>query len=151
MYMYTCICATQLNPITVAEVPGNRLEERLERQLQGVATMNLPHVLLYVCLPHVCVHVVRMHAITYCIAEAPPVVKAGRYNFKSNEELQTFRRRHRGHTENPPSNQIWFIYIGCIKRNDLLNTHKAELIHCDSNLFNLLNLISGIGVSLCGP
>ena len=30
-------------------------------------------------------------------------------------------------------------------------THKAELIHCSSNVLNLLNLISGGGVSLRGP
>ena len=33
----------------------------------------------------------------------------------------------------------------------LLNTHSAELIHCDFNLINLLNLIYGDGVSLRGP
>ena len=38
-----------------------------------------------------------------------------------------------------------------IKCKHLLSTRKIELIHCNLNLLNLLNLTSGAGVSLCGP
>ena len=33
----------------------------------------------------------------------------------------------------------------------MLNTRTTELIHSDCNCFNSLNMISGGGVSLCGP
>ena len=38
-----------------------------------------------------------------------------------------------------------------MKCKHVLNTYEAELIHCKLNVLNLLNLISGGGVSLCGP
>ena len=34
---------------------------------------------------------------------------------------------------------------------NLLNKHKSELIHCNLNVSNSSNMISGGGVSLCGP
>ena len=39
------------------------------------------------------------------------------------------------------------MYVGCVKCNNLLNTHKPELIHCNANLSNII-MISGMG-SLC--
>ena len=50
----------------------------------------------------------------------------------------------------PPSNCIKQRYIGLIKCNNLLNTHKTELIsHCNLPLTNLSNLTSGGGLSIC--
>ena len=34
---------------------------------------------------------------------------------------------------------------------NLLNTHNTELSHCNFKLSTLFNMISGGGVSLCGP
>ena len=34
-----------------------------------------------------------------------------------------------------------YTYIGCIKGNDLLNTHKRDLIHCRFDLLLLLLLL----------
>ena len=47
----------------------------------------------------------------------------------------------------PPVQQT---YIGFIKNNKLLSTHKPELTHRKSDLSNLLKLTSEVGVSLCG-
>ena len=50
-----------------------------------------------------------------------------------------------------PRNHITSNYIEYIRCNNLPNTHKAELTHSNLHLSNLSNLISGGGVSLCGP
>ena len=55
--------------------------------------------------------------------------------------------REEGEREEPAIH----IQTGLIRYNNLLNTYNTELIHCDLNFMNLLNLTSGGGVSPCGP
>ena len=41
--------------------------------------------------------------------------------------------------------------IGCSKCKHMVNTHNTELVHCNLNVTNVLHMIYGGGVLMCGP